>query len=107
MKRILVAPSRDAIADVTARDDLAGHQVGLGVIDVEVIKDQASAGLQRTAGVADHGGVVAVIFEVAEAREEAEDAVELAATEGRAHVLLDESNSATRLTTGAREAAGG
>src|SRR4030095_843376 len=81
-------------------------QVALGMTHVEVVEDHSSAWLERPGDVVDHRHVVRRVFEVTQAREETQNAVEYIRPERTPHVLVDEPQIRRRAPLRALEAPG-
>jgi len=105
-KGLLRAPAGDLVGDFAARDLLVGNQVLVDVWRVQVVEHQPSAGRQGAVDVADHDRMIARVFEVSEAGEQAEDDIKCTRAERLPHVLLDIAHDRATLRSRPREAAG-
>src|SRR4029450_9206949 len=83
------APAGELVDDLAAGDLFARNQVLFDVTRVQIIEHQLSAAGQRRGDVGNHARVIGNVFEVAEAREQAEHDVERARPERLPHVLFD------------------
>jgi hypothetical protein len=101
-----VAPSRDAVVDTLTSKALLAHQARLRVRDIQVVEDEAPARLQRARHVVHDTEVVAGMFEVPEAGEQAEHVVVDAGSERPAHVLTDPTHAPARTSPGDGQALG-
>jgi hypothetical protein len=95
-----IAPSRDTVVDTFASEALLAHQVRLRVPRIQVVENKASARCQRAGHVAHDTEVVAWMFEVPEAREQAEHVVIDTGSERLAHVLTDPLHEPARASPG-------
>jgi len=103
---VCIRPARDPVPDAIAFARLVRRHAWLGMTDVQIVEDERATGLQRLANVPDHCQVVRWIFEVAEAREQVDDAVVMAAAEREPHVLPDEPEIGAFVRPGFPEALG-
>ena len=82
------------------------HQVLFDMTRVQVIEHQRAATGQRRGDVANHARVIAGVFEVSEAREQAQHEIERLRAERLPHVLFEVAHVGTAMRSRACQAAG-
>jgi hypothetical protein len=100
------APAGELVDDLAAGNFLARDQVPLDVMRVQVVDDQRAAAGQRRGDVRNHARMIVSIFEVSEAREQAEHEIERVRAERLPHVLFEVAHVGTAMRSRTRQAAG-
>jgi hypothetical protein len=100
------APARELVGDFAAYDFFARDQVPLDGTRIEVVEHQRAAACQRGGDVRNHARMIASVFEVSEAREQAEHEIERARVERLPHVLFEVAHVRAAMRSRACQAAG-
>ena len=100
------APAGELVDDLAAGNLFARDQVPLDVVRIQVVDDQCAAAGQRRGDVRNHARMIVSIFEVPEAREQAEHEIERARAERLPHVLFEVAHVGAAMRSRTRQAAG-